>query len=151
LKVNTKTRYGIRAMIEIADKTPEGGIFQKDIAVNQELPNKYLDHIIHALKVSGLIRRNGHRGGYLLTRDPSKITIFDIHGAFEPGIAVIDCLDCNIKCARELECATKDFWLDLNDAIVQKFKGKTLQQILDDERQKRKSKPSAQLPDPLSI
>lgn len=124
-------------MIEIADKTPEGGIFQKDIASNQDLPNKYLDHIIHALKVSGLIRRNGHRGGYILTREPAEITLLDIHSAFEPGISIIDCLECNVQCPREIECATKDFWLNLNDSIIEKFKGKTLQTILDTQRQKR--------------
>ena len=124
-------------MIEIAEKTPEGGIFQKDIAVNQELPNKYLDHIIHALKVAGLIRRIGHRGGYVLTKEPSEITILDIHSAFEPGISIIDCLECTIRCPREHECASKDFWLELNETIVSVFKRQTLSDLIQNKKEKQ--------------
>jgi Rrf2 family protein len=131
VKVNTKTRYGIRAMMEIALHTPDGGIFQKDIAVNQEISNKYLDHIIHAMKVAGLVQRNGHKGGYILSREPDKITILDIHNAFEFGIKIIDCLDCIIKCPRETECSTKDFWLLLNQRITEVFQSHTLKDLID--------------------
>jgi len=130
VKVNTKTRYGIRAMMEIAKYTADGGIFQKDIAANQELSNKYLDHIIHAMKVAGLIRRNGHKGGYILSRDADKITILDIHNAFEFGIKIIDCLDCVVQCPRETECSTKDFWLLLNKRIIEVFQSYTLEDLL---------------------
>lgn len=118
-------------MVEIGLHTPEGGIFQKDIAARQELSNKYLDHIIHALKVAGLIRRNGHRGGYVLAKEPATITMFDINNAFEPGICIIDCLDCMIKCPKELECCTKDFWLLLNSTIIDIFRSHTLQDLMD--------------------
>jgi DNA-binding IscR family transcriptional regulator len=43
-------------MMKIAIHTSDGGIFQKDIAVNQEISNKYLDQIIHAMKVDGLVQ-----------------------------------------------------------------------------------------------
>lgn len=121
----------MRAMIEIAKHSPDTGIFQKDIAVNQELSNKYLDHIIHALKVAGLVRRVGHKGGYVLSRDADKITMLDINNAFEPGICVIECLDCMIKCPQEPECNTKDFWLLLNNAIIDIFQSHTLQDLLE--------------------
>jgi Rrf2 family protein len=129
VKVNTKTRYGIRAMIEIAKSTSEYGIFQKDIAKNQELSNKYLDHIIHALKVAGLIKRLGHRGGYVLSKDASKITILEIHNAFEYGIKIIDCLDCVIQCPKEQECHSKNFWLLLNKSITDVFESYTLEDL----------------------
>ena len=48
-------------MIEIAQNDSDNGIYQKDIAVNQQISNKYLDHIIHALKVSELIFKKGKR------------------------------------------------------------------------------------------
>jgi Rrf2 family protein len=132
LKVNTKTRYGIRAMIEIAKSTSERGIYQKEIAHNQELSNKYLDHIIHALKVAGLIRRIGHRGGYVLSKEAQHITILDIHNAFEFGIKIIDCLDCVIQCPREQECTSKNFWLILNKAIIDVFQAYTLEDLVED-------------------
>lgn len=90
LKVNTKTRYGIRAMVEIAKKQSEEGIYQKEISENQDISNKYLDHIIHGLKVARLIRENGKKGGYVLTQKPSEITVYDINNVFDPCICIIE-------------------------------------------------------------
>ncbi len=116
-------------MVEIAKHSPDSGIFQKDIALSQKISNKYLDHIIHALKVAGLVRRLGHKGGFVLTRDAAEITILDIHNAFEPGICIIDCLDCVIKCPQELECSTKEFWGLLNQTIYNLFVSHTLHDL----------------------
>ena len=83
MKFNTKTRYGIRSMLEIAMNKEQDGVFQKDIAKNQNISIKYLDHIIHSLKASRLIVNvRGKKSGYTLTREPSEITMFDIHNAF---------------------------------------------------------------------
>jgi Rrf2 family protein len=117
-------------MIEIAAHTPNGGVYQKDIAAQQEISNKYLDHIMHALKVAGLIRKNGHRGGYVLSRPASEISVYDINNAFEPGICVIDCLNCLVQCERELACVARGFWQELNNTIIIHFKSTTLDDFL---------------------
>ena len=91
MKISTRTRYGVRTMIEIAKGHPDRGVFQKEIATNQLLSLKYLDHIIHALKTARLISNTkGKKSGYVLTRKPSEITVFDIHRAFEPGICLVE-------------------------------------------------------------
>lgn len=132
MKLNTKTRYGLRAMIEIARETHKGGIFQKEIAKRQNLSNKYLDHIIYALKVAGLITNvKGKKSGYILTKPASEIVIIDIYNAFEPGICITDCIGENFKCERESYCAAKLFWDDLNEIIIKYFKSTTLQNLLD--------------------
>jgi Rrf2 family protein len=134
LKISTKTRYGVRAMIEIALSKTEKGVFQKDISQSQEISNKYLDHIISALKTSKLISNaKGKKSGYVLTRSPSEITVFDIHNAFEPGICIIECLSGNYPCNRQEECQTKDFWGGLNNMIVGYFKSITLQDLINKE------------------
>ncbi|RPJ74506.1 MAG: Rrf2 family transcriptional regulator, partial [Alphaproteobacteria bacterium] len=93
MQFNTKIHYGIRAMIEIALASKVKGIYQKDIAKNQEISNKYLDQIIAALKAKGLIRNlKGKKSGYILNHEPSSITIYDIYKAFEPEILLLDCL-----------------------------------------------------------
>jgi len=69
LKFSTKTRYGIRAVLEIALNGDANGIYQKEIAKNQEISYKYLDQIMNSLKVSGLITKAaGRKSGYVLTR-----------------------------------------------------------------------------------
>ena len=136
LKFTTKTRYGIRAMLEIALHATEHGIYQKQIAENQDISLKYLDHIIHALKVSGLITNlKGKKSGYILTRPPAEISMFDIHNAFEAGICVVDCLSSAIKCQREDRCAVKGFWDKLNTQIIHYFKTVTLEDMINEQIQ----------------
>jgi Rrf2 family protein len=119
-------------VLEIALHGHEKGIFQKDIAENQNLSYKYLDHIINALKVAGLIAKaGGSRSGYVLTRDPADITTYDIHRAFEPGICVVDCLSLNFDCKREETCAMKGFWENLNEQVVDYFKSTTIRDLMD--------------------
>jgi len=119
-------------MIEIAQGSLGTGVYQKDIANNQQISNKYLDHIIYALKTSQLISNaKGKKSGYILTRKPSEITVLDIHSAFEPGICITECLSDNFKCDRSDGCKTRVFWAGLNDVILEYFKSVTLQDLID--------------------
>lgn len=135
MKFSTKTRYGIRTMLEIAlHATEKGGVYQKDIAEKQGISVKYLDHIIHALKAAELISNlKGKKSGYILTKKPEDITILDIHNAFEPGICVIDCLSRSISCNREKYCAARGFWGGLNNLIRDYFQSVTLLDLVKDE------------------
>lgn len=127
MKIGTRTRYGLRTILEIARSENSGGIFQKEIAINQALSNKYLDHIIHALKTAGLICNvKGKKSGYMLARKPEDITIFDIHQAFEPHICLVECLSTNYHCNREEKCVAQGFWKKLNVMIVQYLKSVTV-------------------------
>ena len=118
-------------MLEIASTDNSKGTFQKDIAENQMLSVKYLDHIIHALKASNLIcNTKGKKSGYILTRKPEEITVFDIHRAFEPGICLVECLSGHYSCNLSEGCLTKGFWGELNNMIIKYFKSVTLADLL---------------------
>ncbi len=119
MKFNTKTRYGIRTMIELAMHWQGEGVFQKEISERQEISFKYLDHLISSLKASGLIESAGGRmSGYVLTKDPGDINMYDIYKAFEPELTIVDCLADGSTCTRSGECATKEFWDGLNKLII---------------------------------
>jgi Rrf2 family protein len=134
LKFSTKTRYGIRAVLEIALNDNEKGIYQKDISKNQDISYKYLDHILSSLKAAGIVAKaSGRKSGYVLTRKPSEITVYDVHSAFEPGICVIDCLSNNYSCERETHCASRGFWGKLNNQIIQYFKSISLQDLINEQ------------------
>jgi Rrf2 family protein len=131
LKISSRTRYGIRTMLEIATGKPNTGIFQKDIARNQDISIKYLDHIIYALKASQLISNvKGKKSGYMLTRKPAEISLYDIHNAFEPGVCVVECLSGNYECKRQTDCLVVGFWKNLNDLIVDYFKSVTIEDLI---------------------
>lgn len=134
MKFSTKTRYGIRAILEIALNNEANGIYQKEIAQNQDISYKYLDQIINALKVAGLITKAaGRKSGYVLTRAPEEITVYDVHNAFEPGICVIDCLSINFSCEREKFCSLRGFWGNLNNQIIEYFKSTTIKDLMEEQ------------------
>jgi Rrf2 family protein len=118
-------------MIEIARGQPDRGVFQKEIAANQSLSLKYLDHIIHALKTARLISNaKGKKSGYVLTRKPSEITVFDIHRAFEPGICLVECLSGTYDCNLIDGCKARGFWGQLNNLIYSYFNSVTLDDLI---------------------
>jgi Rrf2 family protein len=101
MKLNTKTRYGIRAMIELAMDWGGKGMFQKEISERQEISYKYLDHIISALKTKGLISNvDGKKSGYRLAKKPEEISVYDIYKAFEPALQIVDCIGEHGECVR---------------------------------------------------
>lgn len=121
----------MRTMIEIASSTELTGMLQKDIAKNQNISLKYLDPIILALKMKGLIINSRGKGsGYRLTRSADLITMLDIYTAFEQ-ITVIECINNLDFCDRSLhDCKGRSFWNEFKvdfEAILAK---KNLAQII---------------------
>ena len=118
-------------MLEIALNETENGVFQKDIAERQKISIKYLDNIIASLKTSGLIiNTKGKKSGYKLTRKPSKIKIIDVYNAFEPGVAVVDCINRKYVCNLASTCGVRNFWKGLNTAITEYFESFTLEDLI---------------------
>jgi Rrf2 family protein len=132
MKINTKTRYGIRTMIELAMDWNGKGLFQKDISERQEISYKYLDHIIAALKAKGLIVNvEGRKSGYKLGRKPESISVYDIFTAFEPNLSVVDGLNDEGKCVHTRSCAAEDLWWGLNRVILDYLRSSNLKQLAD--------------------
>ena len=130
MKVNTKIRYGLRTIIQLA-QSDNTGVLQKHISEKQQISNKYLDIIIAGLKAKGLIRNvSGKKSGYLLTQTPDKITVYDVFTTFEPKVCIIDCLYTSGVCDREPICSARDFWKDLNFLIDSKLKTTSIADIL---------------------
>lgn len=150
MKFSTRTRYGIRTMLEIGLHYEKGGILQKDIANNQEITFRTLDHLIHALKAADLITNsNTLSPTYTLTRPPSQITMLDIHHAIEPLICIVDCVSVHFSCEKSENCSAKNFWCGLNDQIIRYFKSVSLQDMINDQRGKLLSK-KTKLPEEIS-
>ena len=119
MKFNTKTRYGLRTMLELAlNAEREEGTFQKEIAENQDVSVKYLDHIIADLKSAGLIvNTGGKKSGYRLNRPPEEMSIYDVYAAFKKELVIIDCLLVDGECPNKQQCVLRDFWCELNQSI----------------------------------
>ncbi len=130
MKINTKIRYGLRALIAIACCNEPKGILQKEIADQQKLSIKYLDVIIAQLKTSGIITTfRGKGSGYKLTRPANQITMYDIYTTFEP-ITIVECLDNPEFCELECCCTANKYWSELKINYSKMLRSKTLEQII---------------------
>lgn len=118
-------------MIEIASCHDPGGILQKDIAIQQHISVKYLDYIISALKLKGLIMHVKGRGtGYVLARHPAEITMLDIYTAFEP-VLIVQCLSNESYCERSSHCCKANlYWKEFQRQFIEMLSGKNLEQII---------------------
>lgn len=131
MQINSKVRYGLRTMIEVAIANDQG-VYQKTIAEKQDLPNKYLDHIIASLKAENLIKKaNDRRKGYVLTRPAEEISIYDIYSAFQADLGLAPCQPDKENCERAHYCSAVDFWSGLNNHIRQYFEKTTLDELAD--------------------
>jgi Rrf2 family protein len=118
-------------MVEIGRHHPKTGVLQKDIAANQGISIKYLDHILLGLKIAGLVASAGKKKGYVLTKEPKDITVYDVWRAVNPELYIVECLSPNLSCERDPKCPVKTFWSDLNRTIVEYLNSATLQTFLD--------------------
>lgn len=127
LRVSTKGRYGVRAMLELAIGYGDGPILMSTISENQEVSRKYLYALLSSLKAAGLVRSvRGTGGGYVLARNPSEITLGDIIRALEGSLCLVDCVDDESVCDRSAACVAREVWQKLSARIELFLNGMTL-------------------------
>jgi len=137
MKLSTKGRYGTRAMLDLARHYGEGAILARDIAARQHISERYLEHLLIALKAGGLVRSlRGAHGGFTLAMPPSEIRVSDIVRALEGSVAPVDCVDDSALCPRSETCVTRDVWVDMKRAINSILDSTTLQDLLQRQAQK---------------
>ncbi|MBN2054691.1 Rrf2 family transcriptional regulator [bacterium] len=119
MRLSTRIRYGLRAMMELAEHREDTPLLVKHISDRQEISKKYLENLLIALKNGGLVRSiRGSKGGYRLTRDPADISVADIVFALEGPLGVVDCLTDPGCCNRSGDCVTQEFWNEANEAFL---------------------------------
>jgi Rrf2 family transcriptional regulator, cysteine metabolism repressor len=131
-KLSTKTRYGTRAILEIAKSYGVKSLKRKDIALSQGLSKAYLVNILITLKNRGFIDTiRGAQGGYVLKKPPSQIALFDVVQSLEGSLAPVECLEDNSACGRISTCVTRSVWKNLMDAQEKVLRSVTLQDLID--------------------
>ena len=130
VKISTKTRYGMRFMIDLAQSQGEGRVALKDIADRQGLSKKYLEQVVAPLASAGLLDvTRGNQGGYRLSCDASAITLADIVAASEDGLELLDCMGSLSACERAEDCPSRRVWGGFQAAIGDYLSGLTLADV----------------------
>jgi Rrf2 family protein len=135
MKLSTKGRYGLLAMVDLAVYSKENHISLKSISERLEMSDNYLEQLIALLKKGHLVEsKRGAQGGYALAKDPKDITIGDILRALEGSLAPTQCTceDKHYKCTIASRCVTKPVWEKLRDGINQVVDSITLADLMED-------------------
>ena len=137
MKLSTRGRYGIRAILDLAGHSDDEPVLVKDISKRQEISVWYLQHLLNPLIAGGLVRSTrGPGGGVSLTKSPSEIKLSDIILLLEGSLAPVECVDDPNVCPRSNLCVTRDTWVEMKKAIDRILESTTIQDLL--ERQKKK-------------
>ena len=137
MKLSTRGRYATRALLDLALHQEEGPVLLKDIARRQQISIRYLEHLVTPLIAGGLIRSTrGAKGGVWLIRPPEEIKLSDVIQLVEGSLSPVECVDNPEICDRSAFCVTRDVWSELKRAINKVLESKTLQDLVEQQRQK---------------
>lgn len=132
MKLSTRSRYGTRMMIDMAQRYDSGPVQIGDIAQRIDVSVKYLEQLIIPLKKAGYITSvRGPKGGHLLTRAPHEITVGEIVDVLEGGINLSNCVGDPKVCEKSEECLTRNLWEEATKAMRDKLNSATLAQMIE--------------------
>jgi len=146
LKFSTRARYGMRAMLELAlnyGASEPMPLFK--IAERQLISEGYLEQMMTVLRKGGLVRSvRGAQGGYLLSREPARITAGEIVRCLEGPLGPTDCVseEDPETCVRSEYCVTRLLWERVREAMASVLDGTTLEALRQDAEKLRRSKES---------
>ena len=132
MKVSTKGRYALRMLLDLAINKDDGFISLKEIAERQGISKQYLEQIVTLLNTSNVLRANrGKQGGYMLSKDPSQITVGQILRITEGNLTSVACLKDEVNyCERADSCITLPMWKGLDRVITDYLDSVNLQSML---------------------
>lgn len=133
--MSTRSRYGLKAMFDLALNYGSGPVALKSVAERQKLPEQYLEQIVIGLRKAKLLQGvRGAQGGYVLSRPPDEITVGDIIRALESTVAPTDCIsnEGDIQCEHINFCPSRAVWVKIGDSINTVMDSITLENMIND-------------------
>lgn len=139
MKLSTRTRYAVRAIIELAQHDSNRPLQLKIIAQRQDISVKYLEQLMAILRSSGFVRSiRGSKGGYLLARAPNQIKLNEVLHRLEGTVATVECVENEDYCSRSADCASRYLWVQVEQAIEKVLEAITLQDLVDKAKDEKK-------------
>lgn len=138
IRVSTRGRYALLAMVDLALHGGEGTVRRQDIADRQEISANYIAQLFRELRAAGLVDGvKGPGGGYRLARDAHTISAGDVVRAVEGPVALASCAapDSEPTCSRVGRCPTHALWRRLSAALTELLDSATLQELCDEARE----------------
>lgn len=132
MKLSTKGRYGVKAIVDLAINGKSSPVSIKSISERQHISEYYLEQLFAPLRKAELIKSiRGAQGGYVLNKDPKDITVSDVLNVLEGPIEISECLEEGV-CSNSSCCSTRLLWERLKESIDNVTSSITLQDMIDD-------------------
>ena len=142
MKLSTRSRYGTRALLDLALNRGERPILLKEIARRQQISLAYLEHLIAPLITAGIVRSvKGPKGGVSLARSPENVKLSEVIQILEGSLAPVECVSDPALCERSEYCVTRDVWNELKNVMESVLDATTLQDLVERHRVKEKPEP----------
>ena len=132
MKLSTRTRYAVRAIIELAQNQNNRPLQLKIIAERQDISVKYLEQLMAVLRTAGFVRSvRGSKGGYVLAKAPDQIKLNEVVHQLEGPVTTVECVEDEDCCTRSADCASRYLWMQVEQAIEKVLQSVTLQDLVD--------------------
>lgn len=131
MKISTKGRYGLRAMVDLSVHSNGEHVALNSIAQRQNISENYLEQVFASLRKSGIVKSvKGAQGGYTLSRRASEIHIGDVLRVLEGSLSVVDSGEGNNVDTNSLQyCIKVNLWDKLDEGINKLVDSLTLEDL----------------------
>lgn len=135
MRLSAKSEYALLAMIELASCTESGPLSAREVSERQGIPSKFLEQLFVALRKAGLVTAvRGARGGFVLARPASDVTVLEIVEALEGPLVTTVCdTDRAQTCGRSGACAAAAVWNRATTALKDVFTDVTLAELVSEQ------------------
>lgn len=143
MKLSTRARYGLRALIDLGVHSEDEAVSLQSIAARQELSLSYLEQLMAMLKKAGLVKSTrGAQGGYMLKKPADEISVGEILRVLEGGLDAVECpgIEGEGGCQGADLCVAKVVWKRINDSITNAVDHFMLSELIEESKKVQEEK-----------
>lgn len=130
MKLSTRSRYGTRILVELSRQGVEKPVQVSQISKNQEIPVKYVEQLIRVLKQAELVASvRGPKGGHVIAKHPSEITLGQLVRLFEGQSELVACISEPEKCDMSDDCRVRLVWMKATEALYEILDATTIEDV----------------------
>ncbi len=137
MRISTKGRYGLRALIDLAQYSEIEPVSINSIATRQGISERYLEQLMTLLKKAGIVKSiRGAGGGYVLTKSMDSISVGDVLRALEGSLEPVECaaFSDEASCEASGGCVTKYVWKRIHESINKTVDEISLEQLVNESK-----------------
>jgi Rrf2 family cysteine metabolism transcriptional repressor len=118
MMISTRSRYALRALIDLVRHYNGTPVLLKDIAGREGISQRYLENIFTRLRTAGILKSSkGRNGGFYPARKPERICLLDIVESLENDTSVCSCIDEPESCGKSDRCVSREAWTTVNESF----------------------------------